>query len=40
VNSVAFTVNGEALRVDVAARIHLADYLREQRLLTGTHLGC
>jgi carbon-monoxide dehydrogenase small subunit len=37
---VALTVNGEAIRADIAPRTHLADFLREQRLLTGTHLGC
>jgi len=34
------TVNGSALRVTVQARTHLADFLREQRHLTGTNLGC
>ncbi|MEJ0017847.1 MAG: 2Fe-2S iron-sulfur cluster-binding protein [Acetobacteraceae bacterium] len=37
---VAFTVNGEAVAADVTPRTHLADFLREDRLLTGTHLGC
>jgi carbon-monoxide dehydrogenase small subunit len=33
-------VNGNALSVEVEPRTHLADFLREQRLLTGTNLGC
>jgi carbon-monoxide dehydrogenase small subunit len=37
---VALTVNGVAVREDVAPRTHLADFLRERLLLTGTHLGC
>lgn len=34
------TVNGERITATVPARLHLADFLREHRLLTGTHLGC
>ena len=34
------TVNGEAVTAEVAPRTHLADFLREHLLLTGTHLGC
>ena len=33
-------VNGEARDVQVEPRTHLADFLREQCHLTGTHLGC
>jgi aerobic carbon-monoxide dehydrogenase small subunit len=33
-------VNGKSLSVEVEPRTHLADFLREQRLLTGTNLGC
>jgi aerobic carbon-monoxide dehydrogenase small subunit len=33
-------VNGKAISVEVEPRTHLADFLREQRLLTGTNLGC
>jgi carbon-monoxide dehydrogenase small subunit len=33
-------VNGKALSVEVEPRTHLADFLREQQLLTGTNLGC
>jgi carbon-monoxide dehydrogenase small subunit len=39
-SAMELTVNGRALRVEVEARMHLADFLREQRLLTGTNLGC
>ena len=35
-----FSVNGERLRLDVEPRRTLADALREQCGLTGTHLGC
>jgi carbon-monoxide dehydrogenase small subunit len=34
------TVNGKSISVEVEPRTHLADFLREQRLLTGTNLGC
>jgi aerobic carbon-monoxide dehydrogenase small subunit len=37
---VSLTVNGRAISAEVAARTHLADFLREHLLLTGTHLGC
>ena len=37
---IALTVNGEAVRADVEPRLHLADFLRENLELTGTHLGC
>jgi aerobic carbon-monoxide dehydrogenase small subunit len=33
-------VNGKAVVDDVPARLSLADWLRERRNLTGTHLGC
>jgi len=33
-------VNGELVRDVVEARLTLADFLRERRRLTGTHLGC
>ncbi len=33
-------VNGEAVAAEIPARVHLADFLREQLGLTGTHLGC
>jgi len=37
---VRMTVNGEAVRRRIEARVHLADFLRESLGLTGTHLGC
>ena len=37
---VALTVNGEPVTAEVEPRCHLADFLREHRLLTGTHIGC
>jgi carbon-monoxide dehydrogenase small subunit len=33
-------VNGKPVADDVPARLSLADFLRERRNLTGTHLGC
>ena len=33
-------VNGKAVVDDVPPRLSLADFLRERRNLTGTHLGC
>jgi aerobic carbon-monoxide dehydrogenase small subunit len=40
VNQIALTVNGAAVEGLVEPRLHLADFLREQQRLTGTHLGC
>ena len=37
---VAITVNGERVEALVEPRTHLADFLREECRLTGTHLGC
>ena len=37
---VALTVNGKPVTAEVAPRTHLADFLRDQLLLTGTHIGC
>ena len=37
---VEMTVNGEARHAVVDARRTLADFLREECALTGTHLGC
>ena len=34
------TVNGRAVAAQAEPRTHLADFLREQLDLTGTHLGC
>ena len=38
--SVQFKVNGRKVEVDPPARMTLADCLRQQVKLTGTHLGC
>ena len=37
---VGFTVNGKPAQVEVEPRTSLADCLRDQLRLTGTHLGC
>jgi carbon-monoxide dehydrogenase small subunit len=37
---IALTVNGESVTATVAPRTHLADFLRDQLGLTGTHIGC
>lgn len=37
---VAMRVNGRSVQALVEPRTHLADFLREQLHLTGTHLGC
>jgi carbon-monoxide dehydrogenase small subunit len=34
------TINGEPVAAQVDPRQHLADFLRENLFLTGTHLGC
>ncbi|MCU1607627.1 MAG: Carbon-monoxide dehydrogenase (acceptor) [Modestobacter sp.] len=34
------TVNGELITVAVPPRLHVADFLRQQLGLTGTHVGC
>ncbi len=38
--TVALTVNGRAVSALVEPRTHLADFVREDLNLTGTHLGC
>jgi carbon-monoxide dehydrogenase small subunit len=38
--NVSFSVNGDRVRLDVEPRRTLADALREDLGLTGTHLGC
>jgi aerobic carbon-monoxide dehydrogenase small subunit len=37
---IAVTINGTRVEALVEPRTHLADFLREQQRLTGTHLGC
>jgi aerobic carbon-monoxide dehydrogenase small subunit len=36
----AIRINGRAFTAKAEPRTHLADFLREQQCLTGTHLGC
>ena len=38
--TIGLTVNGRAVTKPVEPRTHLADFLRDQLDLTGTHLGC
>ncbi len=38
--TIQLSVNGRALSAEVEPRLQLADFLREDLLLTGTHLGC
>ncbi|RVT92308.1 (2Fe-2S)-binding protein [Rhodovarius crocodyli] len=38
--TVCCTVNGQKVEADVVPRMSLADMLREELHLTGTHLGC
>jgi carbon-monoxide dehydrogenase small subunit len=37
---IRITVNGASVSASAEPRTHLADFLRESLLLTGTHLGC
>jgi carbon-monoxide dehydrogenase small subunit len=37
---ITLTINGTRVEALVEPRTHLADFLREQQRLTGTHLGC
>jgi aerobic carbon-monoxide dehydrogenase small subunit len=38
--AIALTVNGEAVAAEVKPRLNLADFLRDDLGLTGTHVGC
>ena len=38
--SIRLQINGAEVADDVPPRLSLADFLRERRNLTGTHLGC
>jgi aerobic carbon-monoxide dehydrogenase small subunit len=40
VTAIQARINGAAVADDVPPRLSLADFLRERRNLTGTHLGC
>jgi carbon-monoxide dehydrogenase small subunit len=37
---IRLTINGNSVDTEVEPRTHLADFLREQQMLTGTNLGC
>ena len=39
-NQISLTINGSKVSGEAEPRTHLADFLRESRDLTGTHLGC
>lgn len=38
--AITIAVNGQPVRREVPARMHLGDFVREEAGLTGTHLGC
>jgi aerobic carbon-monoxide dehydrogenase small subunit len=38
--TVSLTVNGEPVKAAVPPRMHLADFIRDELGLTGTHIGC
>ncbi|MFL9827941.1 xanthine dehydrogenase family Fe-S subunit [Rhodoplanes sp. SY1] len=38
--TITLEVNGRIVTAEVTPRTHLADFLREQLMLTGTHIGC
>ena len=39
-HELTITVNGKTHRRTVDSRLHLADFLRQELNLTGTHIGC
>ncbi|MEM7542772.1 MAG: (2Fe-2S)-binding protein [Pseudomonadota bacterium] len=39
-STINLKINGAEVSATVEPRTHLADFLREQQRLTGTHLGC
>jgi aerobic-type carbon monoxide dehydrogenase small subunit (CoxS/CutS family) len=39
-HEISVTVNGKAYKRTVDSRVHLADFLRQELGLTGTHIGC
>jgi carbon-monoxide dehydrogenase small subunit len=39
-NAINLRINRRAVSAEVEPRTHLADFLREDQLLTGTHIGC
>jgi carbon-monoxide dehydrogenase small subunit len=40
VTTIRLRINGSVVADEVLSRLSLADFLRERRNLTGTHLGC
>ena len=38
--TIKLSVNGKSVEATVDSRMHLADFLRKDLALTGTHLGC
>jgi len=38
--TITLQVNGKTVSAAVEPRLHLADFLRDRQLLTGTHIGC
>jgi aerobic-type carbon monoxide dehydrogenase small subunit (CoxS/CutS family) len=38
--TIELTINGKVYKREVEPRVHLADFLRHEIGLTGTHLGC
>jgi carbon-monoxide dehydrogenase small subunit len=38
--TVSLTINGRKVQAEVEPRRSLADFLREDQFLTGTHIGC
>lgn len=39
-NALSLIINGEPVAAEVEPRLSLADFIRDHRRLTGTHLGC
>ena len=37
---IKLSVNGKSVETTVDSRVHLADFLRKELALTGTHIGC
>lgn len=39
-HNISVTINGEAVRASVPARLNLVDFIRTEAGLTGSHVGC
>ena len=39
-STITLTINGEAVTASVPVRLNLVDFLRHERGLTGSHVGC